>query len=785
MNTKKIVSQDLLVVFFLVAMVLWFCHEMIGTSQIPFFRDLGPYFYPMRFSLAQSFGAGELPLWDRHMAMGFPLLANFQSGAFYPPNLFFLLLPFVNAVQAVFIFHYFVAATGGYSLLRQWRYPPYLALIGAILFTFSGMTVSLSNLLNHFQAAVWLPWVILFWERWFCSGSQRAFLAATLVSLIQLLAGSPEVYMMSVGLLVLDGLRLKREIRNLTYRQLLIRFFLSHGLVFGLAMVQILPTVELFMESRGRKIVSYGESVRWSLHPLSLINLFFLDKEVDPNRFDGLRLFFSSEVPLMISLYLGVISLFGICLSFVKAGLREKGILLVLLTFSTVISMGKNTPVHPFLFRYIPFLDLIRYPEKFFFLIHIFLLFMTLRGLLTFLQSREDFLGRHGLLLLSIPLAFLFIYFLFRYERGSLIEFITLKKTTSPILNHMLERFSLILVHLERQVALTFAICLLLFLWKKEKVRESLAQTLLVALVFFDLSSAHRPYQFFLDAGFVNESPKVIKRPDPYRLMYIPNPTHLHPDFYPSIKESFGQGMATVYANLLPNTGVFHGFDYLQDIDALRRWFYDLFIQTARNLPPERLYHLLAALNVKYIIAFQPFPPGRGMRLTQHLAEYGSYLYELEGVVPRVYIVSRTSVEETGLEVLKQLSMDQFDPLKEVILDRSLSMPAQKDFRAQAKIMRYGNKEVLIRASLSSPGVLVLTDSFYPGWRVYVDGKEKEILRANFFFRAVPLSAGEYLVEFRYRPRSFAAGLALSIITGAGLALWSICISIRGRCSLA
>ncbi len=781
MNAKKIVSQDLLAVFFLVAMVLWFCHEMIGTSRVPFFRDLGPFFYPMRFSLAQSFGVGEVPLWDRHMAMGFPLLANFQSGVFYPPNLFFLFLSFVNAVQAIFIFHYLVAAAGSYVFFRHWQYAPYLALIGAVLFSFGGVIVSLSNLLNHFQAAVWLPVVLLCWERWLISGSRTAFLATTLVALLQFLAGSPELYMMSIALLLLDGLRLKREMRNSTYCRLLIRFLLSHGLVFGLAMVQLLPTIELFLESRGQNTISSPEALRWSLHPLSLINLFFLDKEVDTNRLDGLRLFFATEVPLIISLYVGVISLFGIGLWVLRATLREKVFLLGLLVVSLVMAMGGNTPLYPFLLNHIPFFGLIRYPEKFFFLTYVLITFMTLRGLSSFLEPENEILKRDGLLLFSIPVLVLFIYLLFRHERGSLIQFIVSRKVTSARLNQILESFSLILVHLERQMILTSGVALLLFLWKMGKVRDSFGQVLLVGLVFMDLSSAHRPYHFFIDAPFANESSKILERPDPYRLMYAPHPTHLHPDYYPSIKDSFDRGMAAVFANLLPNSGLLYGFDYLQEIDALRRWSYDLFIQTARSLPAESLYRLLGALNVKYLITFHPFPSGKGMTLAHHFTEYNSYLYKLDRVVPRVYIVPKVRVEKSGLEILKRLSMKQFNPLSEVILEQPLTIPTQRNFRAQARIMSYENNKVTIHASLNGPGVLVLTDSFYPGWRAYVDGEEKEILRANLFFRGVPLLAGEHSVEFRYQPRSFTVGLAFSVITAAGLALWSIYVLFRRK----
>jgi len=68
-----------------------------------------------------------------------------------------------------------------------------------------------------------------------------------------------------------------------------------------------------------------------------------------------------------------------------------------------------------------------------------------------------------------------------------------------------------------------------------------------------------------------------------------------------------------------------------------------------------------------------------------------------------------------------------------------------------------------------APGWLVLFDTYYPGWRALVDGKETAIERADVFFRAVPVPAGEHTVEFRYLPRSLVYGI---IISGAGLMLW-------------
>ncbi len=233
-------------------MVLWFGHDMVWSGRVPFFRDLGQYFYPLRFMLAESFKAGALPLWDRHMGMGFPLLAGFQSAAFYPPHLLFLVLPFFTAISVLYLFHYMVAAAGGYLLCRRWNYPPYLSLVGALLFTLGGTVISLTNLLNHFQAAVWLPAILLMGERLLLSQSWKNFLLLALMLVFQFLAGSPEFYALSMALLFLDGLRIRAIERNISYQRVFCLLAAANVLVIGLAMVQILPTSELYLESRGR-----------------------------------------------------------------------------------------------------------------------------------------------------------------------------------------------------------------------------------------------------------------------------------------------------------------------------------------------------------------------------------------------------------------------------------------------------------------------------------------------------------------------------------------------------
>jgi uncharacterized membrane protein YfhO len=70
---------------------------------------------------------------------------------------------------------------------------------------------------------------------------------------------------------------------------------------------------------------------------------------------------------------------------------------------------------------------------------------------------------------------------------------------------------------------------------------------------------------------------------------------------------------------------------------------------------------------------------------------------------------------------------------------------------------------VRARASLATPGYLVLVDAFDPGWRVSLDGRPAPLLRANVAFRGVSLPAGTHEVEFLYRPWSVEWGIAFSI----------------------
>ena len=71
---------------------------------------------------------------------------------------------------------------------------------------------------------------------------------------------------------------------------------------------------------------------------------------------------------------------------------------------------------------------------------------------------------------------------------------------------------------------------------------------------------------------------------------------------------------------------------------------------------------------------------------------------------------------------------------------------------------------VELEVTLRSPGLVVLADVFYPGWRLEVDGRAAEILRVDRAMRGTVVPAGPHRLIYRYRPRSVVAGAALSAL---------------------
>jgi hypothetical protein len=294
---------------------------------------------------------------------------------------------------------------------------------------------------------------------------------------------------------------------------------------------------------------------------------------------------------------------------------------------------------------------------------------------------------------------------------------------------------------------------------------------------------AHRSFLFPIHPEKLLASPPVI---DPgtaqrTRLFYYPSANDLHPAYFTVRGQpTFEQAVALSYQNYLPNVGTINGIDYFQEIDALGRRDYSDFLKVANGLSLQRQIKLLGTFNVKYLVSFGELPE-RDIHLVRRFPQYLSWLYEIKSVVPRAYIVTKYSVEKDSVKILQRLSATEFDPLSEVVLDSDVSLVPPALSSARVDIQRYKNSTVTIATATNGESILVLADSFYPGWKAYLDGTETAILRANHFYRAVRLPSGVHQVEFRYEPRSFMIGAMISLATLVLMILISILVFVRQR----
>ncbi len=173
-----------------------------------------------------------------------------------------------------------------------------------------------------------------------------------------------------------------------------------------------------------------------------------------------------------------------------------------------------------------------------------------------------------------------------------------------------------------------------------------------------------------------------------------------------------------------------------------------------------------------------------------HLEEYkyleykghdsGIHIYENKNVMPRAFILHETKPVNSLREVISELQ-DGVDFRRVALISghaNSLpSPPVGEDKGEEVTIKRYLPTLVKIDVK-SGGGILVLSDLYYPGWKVKVNGKESKIIRTFGTLRGVLVPEGESSVIFSYKPISLYAGIGISLLT---LGLWLILLIKKGH----
>ncbi|TAK34633.1 MAG: hypothetical protein EPO21_09005 [Chloroflexota bacterium] len=173
-------------------------------------------------------------------------------------------------------------------------------------------------------------------------------------------------------------------------------------------------------------------------------------------------------------------------------------------------------------------------------------------------------------------------------------------------------------------------------------------------------------------------------------------------------------------------------------------------------------------------------------------------IYERSSYMPRAFVTPRAKIVDSDAEALSYMAEAPFDPWQTVVLihkpdDSLAAVPIQDgaspryvsvnpvaSVAADARITAYMPEEVSVQTSAESGAYLVLTDSFYPGWRAFIDGRETQIYRADYLFRAVRIPPGQHNVVFVYDSTLIKVGKWISAISGSALLLFLL-VSLGAR----
>jgi hypothetical protein len=154
----------------------------------------------------------------------------------------------------------------------------------------------------------------------------------------------------------------------------------------------------------------------------------------------------------------------------------------------------------------------------------------------------------------------------------------------------------------------------------------------------------------------------------------------------------------------------------------------------------------------------------------------GGYIYENQAVLPRFFLVTRLRPARNLEEAAALLKSADFDPRHEAIVEGAPGpAPPAGEPAGRVVVAEYGLQEVRLSVESERPAYLVTSETEYPGWRAYIDGRPQPIYYTNVAFRGFPVPAGRHQVVMRFEAPLFWWAAAVS---GLGWVVWG---ALMGR----
>ncbi len=759
--------------FFVLALV-FFWKSVLGLGVISGY-DLVALFYPYKTYIRELISQGEIPLWNPLLFLGAPLLANIQASVIYPLDALFVLLPFPSALTWSVVVHTWLGLAGMYLFLRYGLETSiFAACIGALCFGVGGFLLPHIGHLNQMHTAIWLPWILLCVRR-ACAPSTTWILLGGVITALSFLAGHTQEFyytFVAVGLFSLYlAFASPGELTSRWWPFVVPVLFVAIGAVLSAA--QLLPTLEAVTVSYRMGGVSLEDSASRALNRNELL-LSLLPRYWRPPP--------NYETAGYIGVSGAVLAFFGILQI---ARQRWVPFFIALTLFAFILALGTYSPLFELLHRVLPGFSSFRVAGRWLF---IFSFGVSVLAALGADQLRDNL--RPG-------------------ERRHL-SFVLLSSTVASVLLLLafIGRMYLVRSHQtlpEPKVVVMWAIVALItyvtiLLVLHHGLANALTYSFVGALVVVELFLASRPLEFNIvmpdsiyrptadneqlaerwrDARYISIAAENFPLEDEERRMGELLET------MPEYWSHFAIEYAKFSEELRPNLNLPLGLAVADGYDGgiLPTRSYTQLRTALFNHDQTPPYSALSSviggegevdatlwglLNVRYLVAdLKQTMPGEGWELIGQTRSGGPLLFENSEVLPRSFVVYETVVDDDPLR------LRDIDVARQALVERPIpELVGATGEATPATIVASGPRRIVIQATTTQPGLLVLADAFYPGWAATIDGNPTEIYRVDLALRGVLLPSGESTVVFEYVPRWFQIGVVAS---GVG---WLVVLSL-------
>ncbi|MEA3070033.1 MAG: hypothetical protein QOD29_1479 [Alphaproteobacteria bacterium] len=758
MRVGAAIPLPLTIAIFAVAFCLAACPWLSGGVTIPW--DAKSQFFPPVQFLATSIARGEWPWWTPNLFAGWPLITDPQSLLFSPIHVLLAASsPAVDirAFDAVTFVYLFLGGLGVLMFFHDRGWHPAGGIVAAMAFALGGSASARIQHTIEIVSLAYLPLALWLVARALDRASAPTGVAAGL--LIGLLAlGRDQVALLS--LYVIAAFIFTHWLTGPNWRA---RLRLSLTAVTAAAVtaacIAVLPVIQtvLLAAASNRPHIGYESAAAGSLHPVHFLQLVFADlygamrsnehywapqSPIWDAAWGWPELYLSPNMGLLYggALTFAVILAFGLVRGLAWAPeIRFFSIAAVLVL---LYALGGYTPAFRLMYELLPGVSLFRRPAD-------------------------------GSFVLGALLAVVAGYLVHRWLQG----------TVPPS--------SRLQCALDMACALILVGAALLLAHSVVGVRPALLPILtaviftcagIAVLVMAQRANAHHPLAavalitglMTADLGW-NNAPHVS--------------TALPPARFDALRQDTGNATVQLIRSRLaaaaapdrrdrveligidyhwPNLPLAQDFDGVFGHNPLRlHSFYEathvgdtVALASQRTFSPlYPSYHSAFAdlLGLRFIATGVPVEEIDGSLKPSDVIFIGrtsdAYLYENPRALPRVMLLTHWRRADFN-EVLRT-GWPDLDPKRTVLLEHAPAGLPRVDAAGEsgaARLLHYGNTEVVVAVDAPMPAILLLNDVWHPWWRASVDGVQTEILKANAIFRAVVVPSGAHVVRFSFHP---------------------------------